>query len=51
VSEARRLGFEQLVVPQSAPASVEGRGVLRAATLADALDLVGLRDEVDAAAW
>ncbi len=42
VAEARRLGFDQLVVPQSAPVAIEGTSVLRAATLADALDLVGI---------
>jgi DNA repair protein RadA/Sms len=51
VAEARRLGFEQLVVPQSAPASVEAPVLLRAATLVDALDLVGVRGDVEAAAW
>jgi DNA repair protein RadA/Sms len=51
VAEARRLGFEQLVVPQSAPASVEAPVLLRAATLADALDLVGVRGDVEAATW
>jgi len=51
VAEARRLGFEQLVVPQSAPASLEGPVLLRAATLADALDLVGVRADVEAGAW
>jgi DNA repair protein RadA/Sms len=41
VSEARRLGFDQLVVPESAP-DVAGVTYLRAPTLATALDLVGL---------
>ena len=39
VSEARRLGFDQLVVPESAP-DVAGVTYLRAPTLATALDLV-----------
>jgi DNA repair protein RadA/Sms len=51
VAEARRLGFDQLVVPQSAPSSVEAPVLLRAPTLADALDLVGVRGDVEAAAW
>ncbi len=42
VAEARRLGFGQLVVAQSAPATIDGGAVRRAATLAEALDLVGL---------
>ena len=41
VAEARRLGFDHLVVPESAP-DADGVTSLRAATLADALDLVGL---------
>ena len=42
VAEARRLGFEQLLVPQSAPASIDGDGVVRVASVADALERVGL---------
>jgi DNA repair protein RadA/Sms len=42
VAEARRLGFEQILVPQSAPASVDGGGVVRVASVADGLDHVGL---------
>lgn len=42
VAEARRLGFEQLLVPQSAPASIDGHGVVRVASVTDALERVGL---------
>ena len=42
LAEAARLGFRRAVVPASAPASVPGMEVLRAATLAEAVDLAGL---------
>jgi DNA repair protein RadA/Sms len=42
VAEARRLGFEQMLVPQSAPASVDGSGLVRVASVADAIEHVGL---------
>jgi DNA repair protein RadA/Sms len=42
LAEAARLGFRQAIVPASAPASAPGIEVLRAATLAEAVDLAGL---------
>ena len=42
LAEAARLGFRRAVVPASAPASAPGIEVLRAATLAEAVDLAGL---------
>jgi DNA repair protein RadA/Sms len=42
VAEARRLGFEQILVPQSAPASLDGAGLVRVASVTDALDHAGL---------
>ena len=52
VGEARRLGFDQLVVPESAP-DAGGITYLRAPTLAHALDLVGLGVDAEsvAASW
>ena len=43
LAEAARLGFTTAVVPASAPDPPPGVRVLRAATLAEAIDLVGLR--------
>jgi DNA repair protein RadA/Sms len=43
LAEAARLGFRRAVVPASAPARAPGIQVLRAATLAEAVDLAGLR--------
>jgi DNA repair protein RadA/Sms len=42
LAEAARLGFRQAIVPSSAPASAPGIDVLRAGTLAEAVELVGL---------
>jgi DNA repair protein RadA/Sms len=42
LAEAARLGFRRAVVPASAPAPPPGVQMLRAATLAEAVDLVGL---------
>ena len=42
LAEAARLGFRCAVVPASAPASAPGMEVLRAATLAEAVELAGL---------
>lgn len=42
LAEAARLGFRQAIVPASAPASAPGIEVLRAGTLAEAVDLAGL---------
>lgn len=42
LAEAARLGFRCAVVPASAPAEAPGMEVLRAATLAEAVDLAGL---------
>jgi DNA repair protein RadA/Sms len=42
LGEAARLGFRRAVVPASAPAPPPGVHALRAATLAEAVDLVGL---------
>ncbi|MGV3757927.1 MAG: hypothetical protein ACO1PW_00090, partial [Actinomycetota bacterium] len=42
LAEAARLGFRQAIVPASAPATAPGIQVLRAATLAEAVDLAGL---------
>ncbi len=41
LAEAARLGFRRAVVPASAPATAPGLEVLRAATLAEAIDLAG----------
>jgi len=41
LAEAARLGFRTALVPASAPASAPGLEVLRAATLAEAIDLAG----------
>ncbi|HEX4979512.1 MAG TPA: DNA repair protein RadA [Acidimicrobiales bacterium] len=41
--EARRLGFDQALVPASAPAQVSGMEVRRVASLAEALGAAGLR--------
>jgi len=41
--EAARLGFRRAVVPASAPEPPPGIAVLRAATLIDAIAVVGLR--------
>ena len=41
LAEAARLGFRRAVVPASAPAHAPGLEVLRAATLSEAIDLVG----------
>lgn len=43
LTEAARLGFRRAVVPASAPASVPGIELLRAATLAEAVELAGVR--------
>jgi DNA repair protein RadA/Sms len=43
LAEAARLGFQRAVVPYSAPEPPAGLTALRAATLTDALALVGLR--------
>lgn len=42
LAEAARLGFRQAIVPASAPGSAPGLEVLRAATLAEAIDLAGM---------
>ena len=42
LAEAARLGFRQAIVPASAPATAPGIEVLRAGTLAEAVDLAGL---------
>jgi DNA repair protein RadA/Sms len=42
LAEAARLGFRRAVVPASAPARAPGIDVLRAATLAEAVDLAGV---------
>jgi DNA repair protein RadA/Sms len=44
LAEAARLGFRRAVLPASAPVPPPGVEVLRAATLAEAVDLVGLLD-------
>jgi DNA repair protein RadA/Sms len=41
LSEAARLGFRTAIVPASAPAAPAGIVALRAATLAEAIDLAG----------
>jgi DNA repair protein RadA/Sms len=43
LAEAARLGFQRAVVPHSAPDPPAGLTALRAATVLDALALVGLR--------
>jgi DNA repair protein RadA/Sms len=43
LAEAARLGFRRAVVPMSAPAEVPGMELLRAATLAEAVQLAGVR--------
>jgi DNA repair protein RadA/Sms len=43
LAEAARLGFRRAVVPFSAPAEVPGMELLRAATLAEAVQLAGVR--------
>jgi DNA repair protein RadA/Sms len=44
LSEAARLGFRRAVVPVSAPDAPPGIEILRVATLADAVDQLGLSD-------
>lgn len=43
LAEAARLGFRRAVVPASAPARLPGIELLRAATLAEAVELAGVR--------
>ena len=43
LAEAARLGFRRAIVPFSAPAEVPGMELLRAATLAEAVELAGIR--------
>jgi DNA repair protein RadA/Sms len=45
LSEAARLGFTRAVVPASAPEAPDGIRLMRAGTLADAVDLLGLLKE------
>jgi len=42
LAEAARLGFTRAVVPPSAPEAPAGLGVVRVATLADAVHRLGL---------
>ena len=42
LAEAARLGFRRVVLPESAPEPPDGLTALRAATIADAMTLVGL---------
>jgi len=47
LAEAARLGFGRAIVPQSAPATVPGMTLLRAATLAQAARLAGVQGPAD----